>query len=399
MEEKNKIKFKIVIIGDAITGKTNILKWYCTNDFDEQYIATVGSNYYGKTLNINGKEINLEIWDTAGQEKYKSLVRFFAKDANCLLFVYDITNKLSFDHIDIWINLIKERVQIPYLALIGNKLDLYKERKVPIEEVMKKAEKYNCDFYEVSALDGKNIDFTFLNLTNKFLKNLSQRESQKGNQKVNQKENQKENAANKEIENEFDFLFVSDDNLENDEESEESEKEDDKIQKNLLEGNNNIIIKCSSKNHKDIDAINYCQNCKIYMCNKCTANHSGLFEDHTVFNLNKKDNNIDFFTGFCKEKNHFDKLKYFCKTHNQLCCAACIAKVKGKGDGKHKDCKVCFLKKIKDEKKNILENNIKRLEELSKNIEKIINYLKDSYKKIEENKENLKKEIQEVLLK
>jgi len=409
MEEKDKISFKIVFIGDACTGKTSIIKKYTENVFIKEYKANIGAEYYNKKLNIDGKEIHLDMWDNSGQEKYKSLTPIFAKEASCLLFVYDITNKLSFDNIDNWINFLKGRVQIPYIALIGNKFDLNKKRKVPLKEAMKKAEKYNCDFYEVSALDGKNIDNAFLNLTNKLINNSNKKknqkenpkenpkESQKENKKENQKENQKENIQNKENEDEFDFLF-EDDIIEN-EESEESEEEDDKIQKDLLEGSNNKIIKCSSKNHKDIDAINYCQNCKIYMCNKCTINHSGLFEDHTLFNLNKKDNDTNFFTGFCKEKNHFDKLKYFCKTHNQLCCAACIAKVKGKGDGKHKDCNVCFLKKIKGEKKNILENNIKRLEELSKNLEKIINYLKDTYKKIEENKENLKKEIQEVFTK
>jgi len=219
---------------------------------------------FKKNIKYKWKKIHLDIWDTPGQERL--LLSMYAKDADCLLFVYDITNKLTFDNIDNWINYWKERVQIPYIALIGNKLDLNKERKIPLEEAKKKAEKYNCDFYEVSALDGKNIDFAFLDLTNKLIKYLNQKE----------KEKEKENEDN------YDYLF-EDDIIEN-EESEESEEEDDKIQKDLQEVSNNKIIKCSSKNHKDIDAINYCQNCKIYMCNKCTINHSGLFEDHTLFN-------------------------------------------------------------------------------------------------------------------
>ena len=88
------------------------------------------------------------------------------------------------------------------------------------------------------------------------------------------------------------------------------------------------------------------------MCNKCTKIHTELFDNHFQFNLDKnKNDNSSFFTGFCKETNHNDKLIYFCKSHNQMCCAACIAKIKGKGNGKHKDCNICFLKKIKSEKK------------------------------------------------
>jgi DNA repair exonuclease SbcCD ATPase subunit len=104
----------------------------------------------------------------------------------------------------------------------------------------------------------------------------------------------------------------------------------------------------------------------------------------------------DAFTGICKERKHCDKLHYFCKTHNQLCCAACIAKIKGKFYGKHKDCKVCYIKRIKEEKKQKLDENIKYLEELSKNLEKTINELKIIFEKINKNKEELKLKIQKI---
>jgi len=130
MEEKIEKRFKIVIIGDATTGKTNIIKKYAENDFNKEYTTTMGVLFFQKLVDINGKKIHLDIWDTSGQERFKSLLKIYAKDANCLLFVYDITNKLTFDHIDNWINFIKETIQIPYIALIGNKLDLNTKRKV-----------------------------------------------------------------------------------------------------------------------------------------------------------------------------------------------------------------------------------------------------------------------------
>ena len=113
--------------------------------------------------------------------------------------------------------------------------------------------------------------------------------------------------------------------------------------------------KCSLKKHSEINAINYCQECKIYLCNKCQNLHSELFESHHIFNLDKNIN--DFFTGFCEEKDHYKhELEIFCKTHNKLCCLACIYKLDDKkGYGQHKSCDICNIEDIKEEKKIILK--------------------------------------------
>ena len=110
-------------------------------------------------------------------------------------------------------------------------------------------------------------------------------------------------------------------------------------------------MKCSFNDHKKIDAIKLCSDCKIYMCNKCEKLHSGLFLNHHLFNIEQDIN--DIFSGFCKEENHFDKLDYFCKSHNILCCSSCIVKVKKKGKGQHADCNVCIIEDIKDEKRRL----------------------------------------------
>ena len=100
--------------------------------------------------------------------------------------------------------------------------------------------------------------------------------------------------------------------------------------------------KCSFNNHKNIDAIKYCQECNIYLCNKCENIHLGFFKNHHILLLNQ---DIDeLFTGYCKEKNHPNLLNYFCKDHNDLCCPCCIAKIKTRENGKHFDCNVCDIK-------------------------------------------------------
>ena len=152
------------------------------------------------------------------------------------------------------------------------------------------------------------------------------------------------------------------------------------------------IKKCSSKEHKESNANIYCRECKVYMCNKCENFHSNLFEKHQTFILGK--NNEEIFTGFCKEEKHNNELEYFCKTHNQLCCAACIAKIIKRENGKHKDCDVCIIEDIKGIKEKNLKNNIKLLEELSNTLDESINNLKILFNKINQNREQIKLEIQ-----
>ena len=101
--------------------------------------------------------------------------------------------------------------------------------------------------------------------------------------------------------------------------------------------------KCSYEEHKEIEANIYCPECQINMCKKCENVHNSLFKNHHPYNI--EINNEEIFTGFCKEKNHHIELKYFCKNHNKLCCAACIAKINRIGDGQHKDCDVCIIEK------------------------------------------------------
>ena len=156
--------------------------------------------------------------------------------------------------------------------------------------------------------------------------------------------------------------------------------------------------KCSNKEHEKIDAIFFCSECKIYLCNKCENFHSNLFKNHNCYNLDKDKNEI--YWEYCQEKEHNNGLlEFFCKDHNQLCCGFCICKLKEKGKGQHKDCNVCIIEDIKEEKKNSLKNNIQNLENISKNIEETINKYKDIYEKLIKKKEDLKLEILNIFTK
>ena len=153
--------------------------------------------------------------------------------------------------------------------------------------------------------------------------------------------------------------------------------------------------KCSLKNHNEIDAIFYCQECNIYMCNKCSHHHSELFENHNKYELGK--GNIN--TSLCMEENHKSELKFYCKNHNKLCCGICITKIKGDGCGQHTDCEIYSIEKIADEKINNLKVNIKYLEDISFKIENSMKELKNIVIKMDENKEELKIKVSKIFTK
>ena len=135
------------------------------------------------------------------------------------------------------------------------------------------------------------------------------------------------------------------------------------------------------------------------MCNKCEQFHSKLCQNHKNFVIDKEKESEDMFTGFCKEEDHQMKLDFFCATHNELCCAACLCKIKKNGNGKHKDCEVYCIEEIKDKKQCKLKENIKYLEEISNTFQQSINNLKIIYEKINANKEELKLKIQKIFTK
>ena len=152
--------------------------------------------------------------------------------------------------------------------------------------------------------------------------------------------------------------------------------------------------KCCFQGHEEIKASLYCPECKIYVCKKCGIILSKMLNKHKLYNITKDTNEI--FTGFCQEKNHLEKLDYFCKTHNKLCCSSCIVKLKREDKGQHTDCDICIIEDIKDKKKEILSKNIKHLEDLSNNVENSIRELKIMFNKINKNKEELKLNILNV---
>ena len=155
--------FKYIIIGDSAVGKSNILLRYIHDKFNEEFQSTIGVEFGAKNLKIEDKIYRIQIWDTAGQETFRSITRAYYKNSVCACVVYDITNKNSFNNIKSWIEDCKKvSPKTVFLILIGNKVDLEDKREVSYEDGSVFAEKNGMLFFETSAKTGKNIEEIFI---------------------------------------------------------------------------------------------------------------------------------------------------------------------------------------------------------------------------------------------
>lgn len=150
--------FKIIFLGDISVGKTNIMTRFTSNTFSINSKATIGVDVASKPVKIGPYIFRLQLWDTSGQERYKSFTAAYFKDTNGIILVYDITNKESFTNIQKWYKMAEEGTQISKVGmmLIGNKMDCQSKREVSVIEAEDFAKKIGIPFFETSALDNLN---------------------------------------------------------------------------------------------------------------------------------------------------------------------------------------------------------------------------------------------------
>ena len=153
-EEDEIVEIKAILLGESGVGKTNLANAAVDLRFDQNSKSTVNALYVQKKMNILGKDYELRLWDTAGQEQYRALTKLFYKDSKVVIFVYDITNKKSFTDLKYWINEIKESLgDEPILGIVGNKYDLNEFQQVDENIAKKFAEEHGMKFKLVSTKD------------------------------------------------------------------------------------------------------------------------------------------------------------------------------------------------------------------------------------------------------
>ena len=194
MDDENPIPVKVVLLGESGVGKTSIISQFTANKFNPRCPTSVSAQFISKIIKFPqyNKSIKFDIWDTVGQEKYRSLAKIFYKDALIIIFVYDITTEFSFTAIkDFWFKETNENADNePILALVANKVDLYKDEKITNDMGKAYADEINAIFQNTSALSNSGIDKLFENLGNKFLNpDFDYKKPQEKNENVDNNEN------------------------------------------------------------------------------------------------------------------------------------------------------------------------------------------------------------------
>ena len=157
--------FKIILVGDSGVGKTNMLSRFIKNEYDDNRKPTVGVEFGSKNFPIDGYLVKAQIWDTAGEERYRSITSAYYKGAKGCLLVYSAIDQKSFNNIDKWIEQLKGNADEDIsIILVGNKIDLEDFIEVKTEEGMEKAKKLNIPFIETSACTNINIEKVFQQL-------------------------------------------------------------------------------------------------------------------------------------------------------------------------------------------------------------------------------------------
>ena len=160
-------EIKVVVLGESGVGKSNIINRYNGGQFNPNSVPNNSSFFMSKNLKFGEKIYRINLWDTAGQEKYHSLTKIFLNEAKIAFIIYAINDKASYEKIDFWYNLVKESCGNIVIAIIGNKKDLYEEEQVNEEDAIKKAKSLNATFGLTSALED---DTGFDEIINKVLK-------------------------------------------------------------------------------------------------------------------------------------------------------------------------------------------------------------------------------------
>jgi len=182
---KKEAKYKILILGDTQVGKSCFLTRYADNSFQDEYLSTIGMDYKIKNYQAeDGSTIKLYIWDTAGQDRFRSITRNYYKGADGIILIYDITKQDTFENVRNWINNIKDEApDRVVLILVGNKVDDEGNRVVPKSEGEEIAKEFNLPFFECSAKSDINVTPVFDTLIKKIIEvNPKNREGQKLNQ-------------------------------------------------------------------------------------------------------------------------------------------------------------------------------------------------------------------------
>ena len=179
--------FKVLLIGNSSVGKSSLLLRFVDNQWNDLFVPTIGVDFKIRTMEIDNKNVKLQIWDTAGQERFKNITASYYRGAHGIFVVYDISDTESFKNINNWlIEIEKNANKNVYKILVGNKCDLEDKRTVSYQQGKELAETYGMQFIETSAKSNTNVEEAFHLLGREVMKlSLNDKEKNFGNKDKN----------------------------------------------------------------------------------------------------------------------------------------------------------------------------------------------------------------------
>ena len=167
-------EFKVVMLGEGRVGKTSLTLKFVEDRFDEGQESTINANFLTKKITVGGKTGTFNIWDTAGQEKFRALVRIYYRSAMGAIIVYDITDRSSFERVVAWVKELRKMAE-PGISIViaGNKCDLEAERKIGVEEAVRYAESVGAAHFNTSAKSGQGVKELYDELAKQVMKHLT----------------------------------------------------------------------------------------------------------------------------------------------------------------------------------------------------------------------------------
>jgi small GTP-binding protein len=180
---------KILTLGDSGVGKTSIIQKFINEKFNQSMLSTIGVDFQSKVIIIDNIKVKLKIWDTTGQERFKTLTSQYYNGADGALLIFDITSKMTFDRISFWMNELNEKKKLNELGLllIGNKIDLNDKRTVDKEEAEIFARENNINYYETSASKNININNVINDIAKQCLNIIKKNEERNYENSMNEK--------------------------------------------------------------------------------------------------------------------------------------------------------------------------------------------------------------------
>ena len=175
-KKESDINIKLLLIGNTFVGKTLIVQKFIDNAFSKSTVATIGVDLQSKVIDINGKKVKYLIWDTAGEDRMKTMTYSYYRGCHVILIVFDVTNEVSFKNVTNWVECINKFAKSNVLRiLVGNKTDLEKERVITTEQGKQLAQENGLKYYEISALKIQGLQEMFEDIAKEYVEIYEQK--------------------------------------------------------------------------------------------------------------------------------------------------------------------------------------------------------------------------------